>query len=373
MSFINNKDSYRNFDFTDFLNSVDKQKVESILSSDRLTELDFLALLSDAASQYLEPIAQMSHEYTRRYFGNVIILFTPMYISNFCDNNCKYCSFARNNQISRKQMTTEEIKKEAQRISDTGMRHILVLTGESRSHATIDYLQKSILTIREHFPSIGIEIYPLTEVEYNELINLGVDSLTIYQEVYNEHIYHKLHIYGPKDDYEFRLEAPERACEQKIHGVTIGPLLGLNDFRIESFFAALHLKYLQDNYPGMEVSISLPRIRPFVDSFSSDYMVNDRQFVQLLLAFRLFSPSAGITISTRESRAFRDNIVGLGVTKMSAGVSTAVDGHSDDPSTTQFEIADTRSVDEMKKDLLKMGYQPVMHDWSYQLFGAPYG
>lgn len=367
MSFISFKDSYRDFNFQGFLDSVDRRKVESILCKDSLAELDFIALLSDAASQYIEPMAQKAFELTRRHFGNVVFLFTPMYLSNFCDNCCKYCSFARHNPISRKQLSMEEVRREAEKISDTGIRHILLLTGESRRNATIDYLKESIGIIKKYFPSIGIEVYPLTQSEYGLLISLGIDSLTIYQEVYDQNIYHRLHEGGPKEDYEFRLEAPDRACRQNIHAVTIGALFGLNDFRIESFFTALHLKYLQDTFPAIEFAVSLPRIRPFVNGYRIEHPVNDREFVRLLLAFRLFAPTVGITISTREKPQLRDAIVPLGVTKMSGGVSTAVGGHSEESSTTQFEIADTRTVDEIKTSLLRLGYQPVMHDWNYQL------
>lgn len=370
MSFADYIDRYRAFDFAGFLKSVDERNVEAILARDRLDEWDFLALLSTTAGKYLEPLARKAHDLTKRHFGNVVFLFTPMYIANYCDNKCRYCSFSRDKSIRRRQLSLDEIHAEARRIAQTGMRHILVLTGESRGRTPVSYLKQSIEVVREHFSSVGIEVYPLTENEYEEMIESGVDSLTIYQEVYDPETYHRLHRGGPKDNYRFRLDAPERACRSDMHAVSIGALLGLADYRTEAFFTALHLKYLQRHYPATEISVSLPRIRPLVGDFPIEHPVDDRRFVQLLLALRLFRPTVGITVSTRESPAFRDAIVPLGVTRMSAGVSTAVGGHSGVDSTTQFEIADTRSVDEVRERLTAMGYQPVMHDWNHRLLTA---
>jgi 2-iminoacetate synthase len=329
--------------------------------------MDFLALLSDTATPYLEAMAQQACILTRKHFGNVIFMFTPMYISNYCENRCRYCSFAAQHTIERRQLGFEEIEEEAKKIAATGMRHILVLTGEARHKATIEYVLEALTIISRYFSSVGIEIYPLEEEEYGQCIARGVDSLTIYQELYDEQIYHQLHQGGPKDNYQFRLDAPERACRKAIHTVTVGSLLGLHDYRIESFFTLLHARYLQSRYPGTDIAISLPRLRPLVTDFYRSCALTDRQFVQLLCALRLCMPTAGITISTRESASFRNSLLPLGVTKMSAGVSTAVGGNSENPSTTQFEIADTRSLEQMKADLLSLGYQPVLHDWNSAL------
>lgn len=367
MSFLSLKRSYRDFDFEGFLAAVDRRKVESVLGRERLTERDFLVLLSDAALDYLEVMAQRASNLTRRSFGNAVVLFTPMYVSNHCDNTCVYCSFARNNRIARRQLSVDEIRKEAENIRETGMRHILLLTGESRLKAGVEYLKACIDILKEYFSSIAVEVYPLTEREYGLVNDAGADSLTIYQEVYDEDVYRRLHGGGPKSDYEFRIGAPERACGQAMHAVTIGALLGLQDFRIESFYTALHLKYLQDTWPAVEVGVSLPRIRPLVKGFTVEHPVEDRRLVQLLTAFRLFAPTAGITLSTREDARLRDRLVPLGVTKMSAGVSTAVGGHSGTPTAAQFEIADRRTVGQIRQRLLSLGFQPVMHDWSHLL------
>jgi 2-iminoacetate synthase len=364
MSFSKILSHWRSFDFTGFLNRITPSDIERIIAGDHLDERDFLALLSNAADAFLEPLAQKAAALTRLHFGNSIVLFTPLYISNYCTNTCRYCAFAKQHRISRKHLDAAAIRTEAGTIAASGMRHILLLTGEAPGVATLDYIAEAVAICREHFSSIGIEIYPLPDDGYRRLIGEGVDSLTIYQEVYDERIYADLHGNGPKSDYRFRLDAPERACGHAIHAVTVGALLGLHAPITESFFTGLHARYLLSRYPGTEISVAHPRLRPFAAEFSECVDVSDRQFVKTLIATRLFLPSAGITISTRESREFRNNILPLGVTKMSAGVSTAVGGHALDASTAQFEIADTRSVDEMKEDLLKRGFQPVMQDWN---------
>ncbi len=349
------------------LSGISKSEVEYALGKSQLSERDFLALVSPAAEPYLEEIAQKAHHSTRRHFGNAVFLFTPLYVSNYCENTCQYCSFARQFTIDRKHLSVSEIEEEARLISSTGMRHILILTGESRSKAPVSYLREAVSVLSEHFASIGIEVYPMLEDEYGTLIRAGVDSLTVYQEVYQEDVYAELHKGGPKEDYRFRLEAADRACRQGIHAVTVGTLLGLNDFRVEAFYVAVHVKHLLDTFPGTEVSVSLPRMRPLVSDFPVPSPVNDRHFVQLLTAFRIMFPSVGITVSTRETAGFRNNILPLGVTRMSAGVSTAVGGHTGCGSTTQFEIADTRSLSQIKEELLNRGFQPVLHDWNSKL------
>ena len=364
MSFYKILEKFYDFDFNKFLSSVTAGKVEAALAKEVLTEWDFLTLLSDAATPYLEPMALKAKAITRRHFGNVITLFTPLYISNYCENVCAYCSFSRQHKISRKHLTLDEIDEEARRISAGGIRHILFLTGESHLKSSIDYLLESARILTRYFSSTGIEIYPLKEEEYAKLIAAGIDGLTIFQEVYNKDAYHGYHKGGPKDDFRFRLEAPDRACACGMRTVSVGALLGLGQPQIESFFTGIHAHYLQNTYPKAEVSISFPRIRPLAGTFIPPYTIDDIHFVQTITATRIFLNNVGITISTRESKAFRNSLLPLGVTRMSAGVSTAVGAHSSMPSTTQFEIADCRSVDEMKSDLLHLGYQPVMQDWN---------
>lgn len=368
MSFAEILLAQKNFPLEDALSDVNAAQVESVLNKDRITTEDLLILLSDSALGYLEQMAQKAAAITRRNFGNVITLFTPLYISNYCTNRCAYCSFACEHSIDRKQLTFDEVEKEAVALSKSGLRHILVLTGEAPNMAAFEYIRQSLKIIADHFSAVGIEVYPLTEGEYGRLIADGiVDSLTLYQETYNEELYSAYHKGGPKEDYFNRLEAVERACRKRIRAVTIGALLGLDDFRREAFAVALHALYLQKIFPDVEITLSFPRICPLVGNFTPKVYVTDRQLVQLVTAFRIMFPTLGITMTTRETPQLRDGILPLGITKVSAGVSTAVGGNTCEPSTTQFEIADHRSVSEMKRDLLASGFQPVMHDWNMKM------
>jgi 2-iminoacetate synthase len=359
--------AYREFPFDKVQRHTTGAQVERVLGRERQTIDDLAVLLSAAAIPYLETMAQRAAALTRAHFGNSVLLFTPLYIANYCDNACPYCSFGRQQAIGRKQLTLEQIRAETGIIAASGIRHILVLTGESRQKTTIDYIATGIESIAASFSSTAIEIYPLTEAEYGRLIAAGVDGLTIYQEAYDEERYRILHHGGPKADYLFRLDAPERACRQAIRSVTIGALLGLADPYREALYLARHLRYLQDTFPSVELSVAFPRLRPLVSEFQAAAEVSDRQLVQIITAFRLVFPTVGITMSTRESAAFRRGTLPLGVTKISAGVSTAVGGHSDQHSHPQFEIADTRSVEEVYRDVLAAGFQPVMHDWHHTL------
>jgi|WetSurMetagenome_2_1015567.scaffolds.fasta_scaffold00055_49 2-iminoacetate synthase len=364
-SFLDAVEGYQSFDFAQSLASVSPRRVEAILDKDKVSAEDYLALLSNSAAPYLEPMARKASALTRKHFGNVIFIFTPLYVSNHCDNVCPYCSFGRQHRITRSHLPTADIRKEAQAIASSGMRHILVLTGESRSMATPEYVREAVSILHEHFSSVSVEVYPMTQEEYGALASAGADGLTLYQEVYNEERYHQLHRGGPKDNYGFRLDAPTRAALAGLRSVTVGALMGLFEPRSEAFFTGLHASWLQKTFPSVEVSLSFPRLRPMVREFEPYREIGDRFYLQMLLAARIFLPRCGITVSTRESREFRDAIAPLCVTKMSAGVSTAVGGHTCGAGTTaQFEIADTRTLEEMKKDLGDIGLQAVMQDWN---------
>ncbi|HHV29071.1 MAG TPA: 2-iminoacetate synthase ThiH [Clostridium sp.] len=364
MSFYERYLEYKNFDFEGFFNKVTDRDIVNIMNKDRLTELDFLMLLSEKAANYLEPLAQKAKKLTLQNFGKVIFLYTPMYLANYCVNQCVYCGFNITNSIKRRKLTLEEVEKEAEAISSTGLRHILILTGESRKESSVQYIKDCVKILRKYFRSISIEVYPLDENEYVQLIDAGVDGITLYQEVYNEEKYKKLHLKGPKRNYLHRIDAPERACRASMRSVNIGALFGLHDWRTEAFYAGIHADYLQDKYTDVEISLSLPRIRPHCGSFMPDCKVEDRDLVQIMISYRLFMPRAGITISTRESERLRNNLIGLGVTKMSAASSTEVGGHSlENRSEGQFDISDKRNVEEMKEMIYSKGYQPVFKDW----------
>lgn len=364
MSFYDKYLEYRDFDFRQFYNNLTDNYILSIINKDRINEFEFLALLSDKAGKYIELMAQKSKNLTMQHFGKIIYLFTPIYVANYCVNQCVYCGFNISNDISRKKLTIEEVEKEAKIISDTGLKHILLLTGESRTHSSVDYIKECVMVLKKYFTSISIEVYPLETDEYKQLVEAGVDGFTMYQEVYNEEIYGKLHLKGPKRNYRYRIDGPERACVAGMRSVNVGALLGLDDWKREAFFTGVHADYLQNKYPDTEISVSLPRMRPHNGEFQPKVNVDDKSLVQIMFAFRLFMPRAGITLSTRESAEFRDNLIGLGVTKMSAGSSTEVGGHAlDNKSEGQFDISDTRDVEQMKDLIYSKGYQPVFKDW----------
>ena len=341
------------------------EDVRSAILADSVSIGQFSALLSVGAEKCLEDMAVKAHELTINNFGKTIQLYTPMYLSDYCENKCAYCGFAADNSFKRNKLTLEEVKKEAEFIASTGLKHILILTGESRKMASLGYIKECLGILKRYFTSISIEIFPLTEAEYAELVSCGVDGLTIYQEVYDETVYDAVHLAGAKKNYNFRLDAPERGCASGMRNVNIGILLGLAPWRREAFFMGLHAKYLQDKFPDVEIGISLPRLRPQAGDFKAPYIVTDKNIVQIILATRLFFPRIGIAISTRENPEFRENILPLGITKMSAGSTTAVGGHTlkQDGNQPQFQISDERDVEEIKNAIDRKGYQPVLKDW----------
>lgn len=365
MSFVEYLSNNLSF-FTDM--KISEERLMAMIYQDNFSIKDLPFLLSGNAQLYLEDFAQKAQALNIKQFGRAVNLFTPLYISNYCGNTCVYCSFAAHNRIDRRQLNADEIENEIQQIVSEKIRHILVLTGESPKITTFEYLKDSLRQISNSFSSVGIEVYPLSQSEYRELISENlIDSLTIYQETYNSDLYSQLHKKGPKADYLYRLETPDRACKEGIHALTIGALLGLDDFRREAYSVALHVEYLQKKYPETEIMVSFPRMRPQEGEYKPQHPVSDKELAQLVIAFRLIFPSVGITMSTREFPQIRDGLIPLGVTKVSAGVSTSVGGHSEEGSSTQFEIADNRSVEEMCDTLRANGYQPVLHNWNLKL------
>ncbi len=363
MSFFEIVEQYQAFDTGAFFSRVTEADVRRAIGENRLTPMDYLTLLSPQAEIYLEEMAQKSHRLTVQHFGHTMQLFTPMYVANHCVNHCLYCGFNTNNNLHRTKLTPGEVADEARIIASTGLKHILLLTGESRKHSPVSYIKDCVEVLKRYFTSIGIEIYPLKEEEYIELADAGVDGLTMFQETYDRDAYAYLHPAGPKRDYRFRLDAPERGCRARMRSVGIGALLGLADWRREAFLTGLHADYLQRKYPDVELSISPPRMRPHLGGFQAEIDVTDKNLVQYVTAIRLFMPRCGITLSSREAPALREKMTKLGVTRMSGGVSTAVGGRSHGDETGQFEIADERSVAEMAKMLYTLGCQPVYKDW----------
>ncbi|MDG5786053.1 2-iminoacetate synthase ThiH [Evansella sp. AB-P1] len=364
MTFYNKFVEVKDLPFHDMFQAVTPLDVERVLGKERLTEQDYFVLLSPAAENYLEQMAQKAHKLTVQHFGKTMQLYLPLYLSDHCVNICKYCSFSLDNDFPRRRLTMEEIDRESKVIADMGIKHIILLSGESKLHSSIDYLKESLKVLKKYFSSIAIEIQPLDQDEYGELFKHGIDGLTVYQEVYNEVIYRDIHVKGPKKDFRYRLDTPERGAKAGMRSLNIGALLGMDDWRKESYITGLHASYLQNKFLETEVGVSFPRMRPHAGSFQPKVNVTDKNLVQALLAIRLFLPRSGINISTRETPEFREALLPLGVTKMSAASSTVVGGYSEpDVTQSQFEISDDRSVEEIKNLLKSKGYQPVLKDW----------
>lgn len=364
MEFITKIEQYEDFDFDSFVQSVKIEEVDAILKKEKLSELDFLKLLSPIATKRLEVMAKKAKDLTRQHFGYTIGLYLPIYISNYCTNNCSYCGFSKKNKIKRKQLTLEEIESEATKIASSGVEHILLLTGEAEGVTTIEYVISAVEILKKYFASIHIEIFPTSTSNYEKLAFAGVDGLTIYQETYDKELYSKVHISGKKRDYMYRLLTPQRGAKAGFRAINIGALYGLGDVLKEAFISGLHAKYLQNLYLETEISLSLPRINSSEGNFEPKEILDDVTFVQFMTAFRLFIPKIGINVSTRESANFRDNILELGVTRMSAGSKTEVGGYdNENKSTAQFDITDKRDTDEVIEMLNQRGFQPVLKDW----------
>lgn len=330
-----------------------------------LSPEDFLVLLSPAAEGYLEAMAQKAHALTLRYFGRAVSIFTPLYISDVCTNQCRYCGFNARNKQPRRHLSVDEAAAEAFAIADLGFQHILLLTGDAPRVSTPEYIAEVVRRIKPRFASVGIEVYSQTEENYRLLVDAGVDSMTMFQETYNPELYAWLHPAGPKRDYGFRLSAPERAARAGMRSLGVGALLGLESFEQDAFATGLHAWWLQRRFPGVELSVSIPRICPHEGEFEVTHGVDDRHLVQYVTALRCFLPRAGITCSSRESAFMRDHLVPVGVTRVSAGVSTAVGGRATEDlhNPGQFEITDHRSLEQMMAALAANGYQPVLKDW----------
>lgn len=364
MSFYQTFKVYTDKYIDEKLRRITEQEIYRVLEKEILDEKDFLVLLSEKAENYLEPMAKKANKLTLKNFGRVIHLYSPLYLSNFCDNECVYCGFKHSNAITRKKLCMEEVELEAKAVAATGILHLLALTGESRKETPVSYIKDCVNILKKHFSSVSIEIYPLPQEEYAEFVLDGVDGLTIYQETYDENTYQRFHLKGLKKDFRFRLDAPERACNAQMRSVNIGALLGLSDFRKDVYFTGLHASYIQDKFPGTEVGVSFPRIQPQTGNFLPANPVSDKQLVQAILAVRLFLPRAAINISTRENSVVRKNLIGLGVTRMSAGSRTEVGGYTASVRKEgQFAVTDNSSVAHVKKMISLKGYHPVMKDW----------
>lgn len=349
--------------------------VKWALEKDACTIEDFKAFLSPAAEPYLEEMAAKASQLTSRHFGNTVYFFTPLYIANYCENYCVYCGFNCFNQIRRMKLSIEEIDKEMRIIAESGMEEVLILTGESHTKSDVKYIGEACKLARKYFRNVGLEIYPVNTEDYRYLRECGADYVTVFQESYDTKKYESLHLMGHKRVWPYRFDAQERALRAGMRGAGFSALLGLSDFRKDALASALHVYFLQRKYPHAEMSLSCPRLRPIINNEAINPLdVHERQLCQVLCAYRIFLPFVNITVSSRESASFRDGIVKIAATKVSAGVSTGIGDHEtkykggeEDGAAgdEQFIIDDARSLDQMYKDIADEGLQPVLNDYLY--------
>lgn len=356
-----------NYDY----NIYTAKDVMNALNHEVRTLDDFKALLSPAATPFLEEMAKKAQIETRKHFGNSIFMFTPLYIANYCENYCIYCGFNCHNKIKRAKLNSKEIEEEMAAIAKTGLQEILILTGESKNMSSVEYIGEACKIASKYFKMVGLEVYPMNSDEYAYLHKCGADYVTVFQETYNSDKYETLHLSGHKRIFPYRLNAQERAIKGGMRGVGFAALLGLDDFRKDALATGMHAYLLQRKYPHAEIAFSCPRLRPIINNDKINPKdVHEPQLLQVITAYRLFMPFASITISTREREEFRNNIIKIAATKISAGVSTGIGSHSSevddkDRGDAQFEIADPRNVDQVHQAIIDGGLQPVMNDYIY--------
>lgn len=341
------------------------KEVCEILAKEFLTKEDLVKLLNVEDKESIKLMAQKAKKLTRDNFGGVILLYAPLYISNYCQNGCVYCGFSCMKEYRRKKLNFAEIEEELKKMKEEGLDSVIILTGEDRVNSPFEYIKKACEIATQYFSEVSIEVYPLFENEYEELSKIGVIGITIYQETYQKEDYEKLHLFGPKKDYEFRLLTPERALKAGFHEACVGPLLGLSDPKKDSYCAILHAEYLLDKFPKAEISISFPRFRDAATGFIPQYTISDKEYIKFLLVARLYLPRVGIVVSTRERAALRDALIDVCISKMSAGSKTTVGGYAkpSDEAIPQFEIDDSRSVAEIVDSIIKKGLRPEFTNW----------
>ncbi len=366
MSFYNELNKYNWKEVFEQIYSKTNSDVEAALSKNELSLSDFQSLISPAASRYLEEIAAKSMQITQKRFGKTIQLYIPLYLSNTCSNTCVYCGFSAKNNIRRKTLSLKEAVEEAELIKNLGFEHILLVTGEDNYKCGVSYLSEMVNEIRNMFSQVSIEVQPLESEEYKQLIQSGLNSVYIYQETYNEKKYKTYHPTGKKSNFQYRLETPDRLGSAGVHKIGLGCLLGLEDWRVDSFFTALHLSYLERKYWQTKYSISFPRLRPHTGRFEPNHAVNQKELFQLICAYRLFNEQVELSLSTRESPAFRDNMLRFGVTTYSAGSKTNPGGYTDEhQSLEQFSVHDDRSPSQIAEMVKSKGFEVVWKDWDH--------
>ncbi|MFY7814277.1 MAG: 2-iminoacetate synthase ThiH [Chryseobacterium taeanense] len=346
------------------LETITLSDVERSLQKKNKTIEDFLNFISPVAAQKLEVMAKMAQQLTRKRFGKTIQLYAPLYLSNECQNICTYCGFSLDNAIKRKTLSDTELMIEASVLKSIDVNHVLLVSGEANKKVGIEYFLNAIRLLKPYFAHISIEVQPLSEEEYRQLHEVGVNAVLVYQETYHQEVYREYHTKGKKSNFSFRLETPDRIGKAGIHKIGLGVLLGLEDWRVDSFFNVLHIDYLQKHYWKSRFSVSFPRLRPAEGIIEPNFIMEDRDLLQLICAYRIWNEDLEISVSTRENEKFRNHIISLGATTMSAASKTNPGGYAvDKESLEQFETSDERSMDEIKSIIRKAGYDPVMKDW----------
>ncbi|MCE0493597.1 2-iminoacetate synthase ThiH [Vibrio salinus] len=364
MSFVDQLNDYNWDDVRLSIYSKTERDVQRALTKSRLTLEDFKALISPVAEKYIEPLAQKARYLTRQRFGNTVSMYIPLYLSNLCSNDCTYCGFSMSNRIKRKILSEEEIMTEIAAIKKMNFDSLLLVTGEHQAKGGMDYFRAIVPMIKEHFHYLAMEVQPLSQEDYVELRALGIDAVMVYQETYNRVTYAKHHLRGHKMDFEYRLLTPDRLGNAGIDKIGIGALIGLDDWRTDCFFTAAHLNYLEKRYWQSRYSISFPRLRPCAGSIEPKSIMTDAQLLQLICAYRLFDPEVELSLSTRESPIFRDNVVPIAITSLSAASKTQPGGYANNtPELEQFAVSDNRSAPEVIASMKGKGLETVWKDW----------
>ncbi|MDF5083306.1 2-iminoacetate synthase ThiH [Vibrio parahaemolyticus] len=365
-------DRFQQFDWDDISMSIyakTAQDVERALAKPKRDLEDFKALISPAAEPYLEQMAKISYSLTRKRFGNTMSLYIPLYLSNLCANACTYCGFSMENRIKRRTLNRDEVEAEIGAIKRMKFDSVLLVTGEHETKVGMKYFREMVPIIKQRFNYLAMEVQPLDQDEYAELKTLGLDAVMVYQETYHPKTYAQHHLRGNKMDFRYRLETPDRLAKAGIDKIGLGALIGLEEWRTDCFFAAAHLDYLERTYWQSRYSISFPRLRPCAGNVPASGLqpksvMTDKQLVQLICAYRLFNPEVELSLSTRESPQFRDNVLPLGITSMSAASKTQPGGYAtEEVELEQFEISDERSAASVEDMIRAKGFAPVWRDW----------
>ncbi|HXA02442.1 MAG TPA: 2-iminoacetate synthase ThiH [Cytophagaceae bacterium] len=363
-NFINLYNQYSWNEVKESIYSKTQSEVLEALGKSKRGLEDFKALISPAAAPFLEKMAMLSNQLTQKRFGKTIQMFVPMYLSNECQNICTYCGFSLDNAIRRTTLTDKQILDEIKVVKSYSYDHILIVSGEANKTVGMDYFINALKILRPHFSHISMEVQPLDQEEYERLIEAGVNTVLVYQETYHEENYKFHHPKGKKSNFEYRLETPDRLGKSGVHKIGLGVLIGLEDWRTDSFFNALHLDYLEKTYWQTKYSVSFPRLRPHVGNIEPKANMSDRELVQLICAYRIFNEDVELSMSTRENEKFRNNIIKLGITSISAGSKTDPGGYASGLNALeQFEISDERTPQEISAMIKSQGYEAVWKDW----------